>query len=72
VFFRNKEQKETKGDKVVAEGKQDITTLTFMDSRVPYNMENVVASLLRKLITKEIITITDAREIFSGGEFYLH
>jgi hypothetical protein len=43
-----------------------------MDRRIPYNMENVMESLLRKLISKEMLTVSDAKQIMASGESYLH
>lgn len=44
----------------------------FIDTRVPYNMEIVVASLVAKLIHKGILSHEEAREIFNSGKSYLH
>lgn len=44
----------------------------FIDTRVPYNMEIVVASLVAKLVHKGILSHEEAREIFSRGKSYLH
>jgi hypothetical protein len=43
-----------------------------MDTRVPYNMENVVSTLLRIMIARGILSLNDARRIMKSGESYLH
>lgn len=60
-------QKSTGGE-VGKAGVSDI----FMDTRVPYNMDKVVASLVAKLIHKGILSHEEAREIFNSGKSYLH
>jgi len=45
---------------------------SFIDRRLPYNMENVMESLLAKLISKEILSVNDAKQIMRSGESYLH
>ena len=44
----------------------------FMDSRVPYNMENVVSTLLRIMVARRMLSLNDARYIIKNGESYLH
>lgn len=44
----------------------------FMDSRVPYNMENVVSTLLRIMVARGMLSLNDARYIMKSGESYLH
>lgn len=45
---------------------------SFMDPRLPYNMESVVSTLLQIMIAKGIISLADARQIMKSGESYLH
>jgi hypothetical protein len=45
---------------------------SFMDRRIPYNTQYVIESLLRKLISKEILSVNDAKQIMASGESYLH
>ena len=44
----------------------------FMDPRVPYNMENVVSTLLRIMVARGMLSLDDARRIMKSGESYLH
>jgi hypothetical protein len=44
----------------------------FLDTRIPYNTEKVVTSLVAKLIYKGILSQEEAREIFNSGKSYLH
>lgn len=44
----------------------------FMDTRLPYNIENVVSMLLRVMVAKGMLSINDAKFIMKNGESYLH
>jgi hypothetical protein len=44
----------------------------FFDTRVPYNAEAIVASLVTKLIYKGVLSHEEASEIFNSGRSYLH
>ncbi|AIC15724.1 hypothetical protein [Nitrososphaera viennensis] len=44
----------------------------FMDTRLPYNMENVVPMLLRIMVAKGMLSLNDAKHIMKSGESYLH
>ncbi|MEO9295061.1 MAG: hypothetical protein ABI347_05620 [Nitrososphaera sp.] len=44
----------------------------FMDPRMPYNMENVVSTLLRIMVAREMLSLNDARRVMKSGESYLH
>jgi hypothetical protein len=44
----------------------------FMDQRVPYNMENVMSTLLRIMVARGMLSLNDARRIMKSGESYLH
>lgn len=44
----------------------------FMDTRLPYNTEYVMGSLLRLMVAKGLITLTEAQWIMKSGESYLH
>lgn len=44
----------------------------IMDTRLPYNMEYVVCSLLRVMVSKGMLSISDAKRIMASGESYLH
>lgn len=44
----------------------------FMDSRLPYNMERVVPTLISMMIAKGILSVGEARRIMASGESYLH
>ncbi len=44
----------------------------IMDSRLPYNMERVVCSLLQVMVTRGLLTLNEARQISKTGESYLH
>ena len=67
MFFENK--KEQKED---IKAQELSATESFMDRRIPYNMDYVMESLLRKLISKEILSVNDAKQIMTSGESYLH
>lgn len=43
-----------------------------MDPRMPYNMENVVSTLLRIMVAREMLSLNDARRVMKSGESYLH
>lgn len=45
---------------------------SFMDTRLPYNMEYVVPMLLRIMVARGLISLNDARRIMKSGESYLH
>jgi hypothetical protein len=44
----------------------------IMDSRLPYNMERVVCSLLQIMVARGLLTLNEARQISRTGESYLH
>ncbi|AIF84936.1 hypothetical protein NTE_02898 [Candidatus Nitrososphaera evergladensis SR1] len=44
----------------------------FMDTRLPYNMENVVPTLLRIMVAKGMLSLNEAKRIMKSGESYLH
>jgi hypothetical protein len=44
----------------------------IMDTRLPYNMEYVVSSLLRVMVAKRMLSLNDAQQIMKSGESYLH
>jgi hypothetical protein len=67
MFFENK--KEGKEATVKVQESPD-TTQTFIDRRLPYNMENVMETLLRKLISKDILSVNDAKQIMRSGKSY--
>jgi hypothetical protein len=71
MFFENeKQQKEDiKKSEVVT---KIPPAESFMDRRIPYNTQYVIESLLRKLISKEILSVNDAKQIMASGESYLH
>jgi hypothetical protein len=70
LFENKKEQKEDVKAEELSNAMS--TTQSFMDRRIPYNMENVMESLLRKLISKQVLSVNDAKQIISSGESYLH
>lgn len=61
----NKSQKE-ENMRYIPESKE------FMDQRVPYNIETVMTSLVKLLISNGHLSIDDAIRIFKTGEHYLH
>jgi hypothetical protein len=67
MFFENK--KEGKEATVKVQESPD-TTQTFIGRRLPYNMENVMETLLRKLISKDILSVNDAKQIMRSGKSY--
>jgi hypothetical protein len=71
MFFENK--KEKKEAAINAQKTSDKTSAaqSFVDRRLPYNMENVIESLLGTLVSKEILS-EDAKQIMRSGESYLH
>jgi hypothetical protein len=69
MFFEDK--REGKEATIKVQESSD-TTQTFIDRRLPYNMENVMESLLGKLISKNILSTNDAKQIMRSGESYLH
>ncbi len=44
----------------------------IMDSRLPYNMERVVCTLLQVMVKRGLLTLNEARQISRTGESYLH
>ena len=74
MFFTSKEPKEKGGENTsrIDIDKENIKSSDFMDSRLPYNYEYVIPSLLKELVNKRLISIDEARKIMRSGESYLH
>lgn len=45
---------------------------SMADTRVPHDTEKLVLSLLNVLVTKDVISEHEARQIAASGEFYMH
>ncbi|HVX02758.1 MAG TPA: hypothetical protein VHA09_06355 [Nitrososphaera sp.] len=54
-------------------GKEELPSSSlFMDTQLPYNMENVISALLRVMVAKGMLSLNDARFVMKSGESYLH
>ena len=68
------EGKEDASDSIpaVQKSKEVVAPSLFMDPRLPYDMERVVATLLGTMIAKGVISVDEAKRIMKSGESYLH
>jgi hypothetical protein len=72
MFFENKKEKKEAAINAQETSEKTSAAQSFVDRRLPYNMENVMESLLGKLVSKEILSVNDAKQIMRSGESYLH
>jgi hypothetical protein len=72
MFFENKRDKKEASIKAQESSEETSSAQSFIDRRLPYNMENVIESLLGTLVSKEILSVKDAKQIMRSGESYLH
>jgi hypothetical protein len=49
-----------------------LTSSPIADTRVPHDTEKLVLSLINVLVTKELISEQEARQVVAGSEFYMH
>jgi hypothetical protein len=43
-----------------------------MNKRTPYDVQNVIASLMEILVCNGQLSLEDAKRIFKSGEYYMH
>lgn len=69
----SKQQKYPDRESSESQKKSEFPDANFiMDSRLPYNMERVVCSLLQVMVKRGLLTLNEARQISKTGESYLH
>ena len=59
--------------KVIADKESELPPVSaIMDTRLPYNMEYVMCSLLQIMVARGMLSINDAKIIMASGDSYLH